>query len=189
MVERKTKSKATQLAAWALALAAVAVGVVAPRDAEARSAKKARTLHVEVNETGGDQVSISVPIGFAKAALTIAGQVDMEMENEDVSVEEIREAWTSLRESGEAAIVDVKDGKDTVRITNERGMVLVDVTEGGERASKVKITIPEEAVDALLSGSGNKLDLGAALGALQNTHTGDIVNIEDGSDRVRIWID
>lgn len=183
----KSKSKATQLAAWALALAAVAVGVVAPRDAEARSAKKARTLHVEVNETGGDQVSISVPIGFAKAALVIAGQIDMEMENEDVSVEEIREAWKSLRESGEPAIVDVKDGKDAVHITNERGMVLVDVSEGGD--DKVKITVPEEAVDALLSGSGNKLDLGAALGALQDTHTGDIVNIEDGGDRVRIWID
>lgn len=187
MVERKTKSKATQFAAWALALAAVAVGVVAPRDAEAKKVAKARTLHVEVNETGGDQVSISVPIGFAKAALAIAGKVDMEMEKEDISVEELREAWTALRESDESAVIDVKDGEDRVHITNERGMVYVDVAEAGR--DSVKIRVPEEAVDALLSGTGNKLDLGAALGALQENHVGDIVNIEDGGDRVRIWID
>lgn len=178
------RKKATAVVAWGLALAAVAVGVVAPRDAEAR--KPSRTLHVEVNESGGDSVSISVPFGFAQAALKIAGKVDMEMEDDDLSVEEMRDAWTSLRESGEPAVIDVKDGEDRVHITNVKGMVLVDV---GGKNEKVKIRVPEDAVDALLSGTGNKLDLAAALGALKDGHTGDIVNIEDGADRVRIWID
>jgi len=178
------RKKATAVAAWALALAAVAVGVVAPRNAEAR--KLSRTLHVEVNESGGDAVSISVPFGFAQAALRIAGKVDMEMEDDDISVEQMREAWTSLRESGESAVIDVKDGEDTVHITNSKGMVLVDV---GGKDEKVKIRVPEDAVDALLSGTGNKLDLAAALGAMDDGHVGNIVDIEDGEDRVRIWID
>lgn len=178
------RKKATAVAAWSFALASVAVGVVMPRDAEAR--RGSRTLHVEVNEAGGDAVSISVPVGFAKAALRIAGTLDVELGDEDLEVEEMREAWTALRESGESAAIHVKDGEDTVHITNEKGVVRVDV---GGRNETVKIRVPEEAVDALLSGTGNALDLEAALGALQDGHVGDIVNIEDGSDRVRIWID
>ena len=181
MADRK---KAAAVVAWGFALAAVAVGVVAPRTAEAR--RGSRTLHVQVNEEGGDEVSISVPVVFAKAALRIAGTLDMELEGEDVEVEEMREAWTALRESGESAVIDVKDGQDNVHITNAKGLVTVDV-EGHDE--NVRIRVPEGAIDALLSGTGNKLDLAAALDALEDAHVGDIVYVEDGPDRVRIWID
>lgn len=183
----KRDRKATRAVAWALALASVAVGVVVmPGTAEARNEKRSRTLHVEVNESGGDRVSISVPMGFATAALRIAGTVDLELQDEDIRMEDLRDAWSELRESGESVVLDVKDGSDTVHITNTRGMVRVDVDGEGE---SVKIAVPEQAVDALLSGEGNKLDLAGALGALEAGHVGNIVDIQDGGDHVRIWID
>ena len=192
------------LIAWGLALASVAVGI--PGVSEARSSK---TLHVEVNEKGGDRVSIAVPVGFARAALSLAGKVQIELGTEDVSVKEIRGMWQELRESGRSASVDIKDGNDSVRITNKRGIVLVDVKEAG--GDTVKIALPESAVDALFSGDGEELDLGAALGEIGDAHVGDIVRIDrarsasglprsdssrasgalidDGADSVRIWID
>lgn len=172
--------------AWALALASVAVGVTLPGDALARSDRRSRTLHVEVNESGGDHVSIAVPMGFAKAALRIAGKVDLELEDEDIQIEDLREAWSELRESGESLVVDVQDGGDSIQITNKKGMVVVNVAGDGET---VNISLPEKAIDALLAGDGNKLDLAGALGALDESHVGDVVNIADGSERVRIWID
>jgi hypothetical protein len=174
-------SKLKTAAAWGLALASVAVTI--PLRAEAK--QNSRTLHVEVKEKGGDHVSIAVPVGLAKAALRIAGKVNVDLEDDDVRVPEMREAWRELRDSGESAIIDVKDGKDTVHITNKRGMVTVNVDGDGER---VRIAVPETAVDALLSGEGNALDLGAALDVLDG-QTGDIVDIVDGDDQVRIWID
>lgn len=171
--------------AWALALASVAVGVAMPGDALARD-RRSRTLHVEVHETGGDHVSIAVPMGFAKAALRLAGKVDLELEDEDIRIEDLREAWSELRESGESLVIDMQDGSDTVNITNKKGMVVVNVYGDGET---VNISLPEKAIDALLAGEGNKLDLAGALGALDESHVGDIVNVEDGSEHVRIWID
>ena len=153
----------------------------------ARNTKRPRTLHVEVNEVSGDHVSIAVPMGFAKAALRIAGKVDVDLEDDDIKVEELREAWSELRDSKESVVVDVQDGTDSIHITNQKGMVNVDLLSAD--GDIVKIQLPEAAIDALLSSDGNKLDLAAALGALEEGHVGDLVEIEDGSDHVRIWID
>lgn len=168
--------------AWALALASVAVTAV-PRAAEARSSSK--TLHVEVDESGGDRVSIAVPVGLAKAALAIAGKVEIEVESGDVSVDELRSVWKELRASGEAR-VDIRSDGDTVKIRNERGFVTVDVQE--DAGDTVKIQVPEQAIDALLSGKTG-LDVGAALSVLEKTHTGELIRVEDGRDSLRIWIE
>ena len=182
----RTRTTAAVLAALALSLLTFSIPIAA--------CARSKTLHVEVKETGGDQVNISVPIALAKAALHIAGKAQVEIADDDIPVTEIRKAWAGIRESGEKVVVDVKseDG-ESVHITNENGYVTIDVDEGrsGGKASRetVKIAIPEAAVDALLSGEGDALDVGAALSALAATHTGNVVEVDDGRDYVRIWID
>lgn len=171
------------------ALAAILVASAVPGAAHARSAQKARRLHVEVNEKGGDSVSITVPISMARAALAIAGESRITIEDDDVKVAELRAAWKELKESGEPVKIEAKDGDDDIRITNERGAVRIAVRDRASGASTVDVTVPESAVDALLSGDDASLDLGAALGAIQEGFIGDLVTVDDGGDHVRIWVE
>lgn len=167
--------------AWGLALAsAVVTTTLLPRAAEAK------TLHVEVNEEGGDRVSIAVPFALAKIGLAIAGKREIEIESGDVSVEDLRALWKELRASGGELRADIVSDGETVKIRNEKGRVTVHVN--GRAGDTVKIAVPEAAVDALFAGQ-NGLDVGAALAALEKTHSGDLVRIEDGRDSVHIWID
>jgi hypothetical protein len=62
------------------------------------------------------------------------------------------------------------------------------VHEVGEGAQKVRLEVPIDLVDALLSGEGESLNLSAAFSRLQ-TLRGEILSVEDGPSRVRVWID
>jgi len=44
-------------------------------------------------------------------------------------------------------------------------------------------------VDALLSGPGEELNIKAALAAMQQKGTGDILVVNDHQTQVRLWID
>ena len=111
----------------------------------AHAKQKSRTLHVEVQETNGDYVSIAVPVGLAKAALRIAGKIEVDLEDDEIRVPEMRAAWNDLRESGETATIDVKDGKDNVRITNKRGFVTIDV-DGDDEHVRIADIDPLSAI-------------------------------------------
>ena len=52
----------------------------------------------------------------------------------------------------------------------------------------VRVEIPVDVVDALLSGDGDRLNLVGALERLKERR-GDLVRIIDGDERVHIWID
>ena len=170
-------------------LAALLVSMAVPGAAFAKSAAPAKRLHVEVSESSGDEVSITVPISLARAALAIAGESHITIEDDDVKVSELRAAWKELKASGETVRIDAKDGDDEVKITNERGSVRIEVKDRRSGKSTVKVVVPESAVDALLSAEGSELDLGAALGALSEGFRGDLITVDDGGDRVRIWVD
>ena len=57
-----------------------------------------------------------------------------------------------------------------------------------EDEESVQIEIPVDVVDALLSGDEEEFDLPAALDRLSEKR-GDIVNVADGDETIRIWID
>jgi hypothetical protein len=61
------------------------------------------------------------------------------------------------------------------------------VDKTGEQPERVRVDIPVGVVDALLSGDGESFNLLAAINELEG-NTGDIVNIEDGDETVRVWI-
>jgi hypothetical protein len=66
--------------------------------------------------------------------------------------------------------------------------VLVKVFEN--KSPKVDMRVPVPVVDALLAGSGDELDLRAALVAMQQQKgVGDVLTVNDNKTQVRIWID
>ena len=75
-----------------------------------------------------------------------------------------------------------------MRVVREGELIRVRVEDnGGETPEQVRVDIPIEVVDALLSGEGEELNLRAAVQQLRNRR-GDIVNVDDGSSKVRVWI-
>ena len=157
-------------------------------------AQTANWLHVEVNEGGANssKVNVNLPLSVAKVALGMAPKqfTDKAVEklNEhDLSIADIRKLWAEIKNAGNAEFVTVQEVDETVRIAREGDWVRVRVDKTGENTERVRVDIPVAVVDALLSGDGESFNLLAAINELEG-NTGDIVNVEDGDETVRVWI-
>ena len=76
-----------------------------------------------------------------------------------------------------------------MRIARTGDQINVQVEEGDEDGGKiVDIRVPVAAVDALLSGDGETLNVHAAVAQLGKLR-GDIVRVTGGEHQVRVWID
>jgi hypothetical protein len=155
-------------------------------------------VHVEVDEGGDDNthVRVNLPLSVVQVALEAApekilenGQIHLHNMDHDLDIEDIRKIWTELREAGDAEFVSIEGDDETVRVRREGDFIRIDVDERKEGASQqIHIEVPVAVVDALFSGEGESLNLGGALDAL-STQRGDIVRVDDGETKVRVWID
>ena len=154
-------------------------------------------IHIHVTDGGdGDkEVRVNLPFGLAQVALgVVSGEIvkegRLELKNHDISVEELRQMWLELKNSGDAEFVSVEDDDKSVRVAREGARLMVSVDGHGDKddSKSVRIEVPVALVDALFAGEGATLDLQGALGELRDER-GDIVAIEDGERQVRIWID
>lgn len=155
-------------------------------------------LHVRVEETGRQsKVSVNLPVSVVEAALQAApetvvseGRIRLgryQRDGKDMSVSDLRRAWSELKATGDAEFATVEDENEKVRIARAGNLVLVHVEKPAGRES-VRVEVPIDVVDALLSGQGNELNIRAAFAQLQKRR-GDIVRVHDDDSTVRIWID
>lgn len=182
----------------AAALAAV-VAVPALRVAAQPSATP--WIHIRVDEPSkSSKVSVNLPLPVVQAALESApealgshGRVHFGRHGGDLSVADFRRLWTELKAAGDADLVEVQDEEQSVHLSR-RGEIVevrVDKNEGARKArgaDQVRVQVPVALVDALLSGSGDELNVGAAIAELQKRR-GDIVQVSGEDGTVRIWID
>ncbi len=155
-------------------------------------------IHVEVDETGDDQsrVNVNLPLSVVRVAMQAAperfiddGRVHLNHFDQDLDVEDLRKLWTELRDSGNAEFVTVEEEDETVRIRRDGNYIRIDVEErSGNSPERVHVDIPVAVVDALFSGDGDSLNLEDALSEL-SSERGDVVRVDDGETKVRIWID
>lgn len=152
-------------------------------------------IHVRVteHEQDGKKVSVNVPLSLAQVALEVAPRDVLEkgrlkLNQKDISVADIRRLWTELKASGDAEFVTVEEKDKTVRIARAGDYVRIDVRNQSEKNEKVQIRMPLTVVDALLSGEGETMDIGAAITQLKGQR-GEIVTVEGSESHVRIWID
>lgn len=151
-------------------------------------------IHVRVVENDeGQKVSVNVPVALAQVALEVAPRDIMEkgrlkLREKDISVADLRRLWAQLKLSGDADFVTVEEKDKTVRVARAGDYLHVDVSEQSEKNEKVQIRMPLAVVDALLSGEGESINIGAALDQLKGQR-GEIITIEGSENQVRIWID
>lgn len=153
-------------------------------------------LHLEVHENNADPalVKVNLPISMVDVALNVVKDENLEngrlkLDTHDISVAEMKQLWSELKKAGDAEFVTVEKKTESVRIARQGKFLLVKVTESTKKGSKVDIKVPLEVVDALLSGPGEELNIKAALAAMQQKGTGEILTVNDNQTQVRIWID
>jgi hypothetical protein len=158
-------------------------------------------VHIRVDEPSkSSKVSVNLPLTVVQAALKSApdtlgshGRVHFGRHGGDMSVADFRRLWTELKAAGDADLVEVQDEDQSVHLSR-RGEIVEVRVEGNQGARKargaeqVHVQVPVALVDALLSGSGDELNVEAAIGELQKRR-GEIVQVNGEDGTVRIWID
>lgn len=153
-------------------------------------------LHLEVNENTADptRVKVNLPLSMVDVALSVVKDENiksgrLKLDTHDISVADMRRLWSELKKSGNADFVTVEKKEESVKIARQGNFLLVKVTESGKKNSKVDLKIPFHVVDALLSGTGDELNLKAAITAMQQNGAGEILTVHDNQTQVRIWVD
>jgi hypothetical protein len=172
-----------------------AVTLAAPSASSVWAQTRTPWIHVRVEEPKKDsKVSVNVPLTVAEAALALAprsvvadGKIHIGDKGRHLSVADLRRMWKELRTTGDAELVSIEEKAQTVKITRVGEHVRVRVDSPAETET-VDIDVPVTALDALFSGEGESLDLRAALAVMQK-HRGEVIKVEDGDSKVRIWID
>ena len=154
--------------------------------------------HVEVEEGGDDNthVKVNLPLSVVQLALDAApekfledGKIHLHKMDHDLDVEDLRKIWAELRAAGDAEFVSIEGDDETVRVSREGDLIRIVVDERKEGSTEqVRVEVPVAVVDALFSGEGESLNLRDALEELK-TQRGDIVRVDDGETRIRVWID
>jgi len=149
-------------------------------------------LHVRVseNDNDGEQVSVNIPLSVVLAILPAIETDDfrggrIKLDSGQIEGIDLHEILKAFRESPDANFVTIDGGDEQVRVSKERGMLLVNVDGDDET---IRVRLPLEVVEALLGSGDDELDLMAALNVLAD-HDGDIVSVESDDESIRVWID
>ncbi len=152
-------------------------------------------IHIAVDETGEDntRVRINLPLSVVQVALEAApdkiisdGELHLRHVDKDLDIESLRKMWAELREAGDAEFVTVEEENETISVRREGDFIRIDIADS--KPEQVHVHIPVAVVDALFSGDGETLNIKDALSELSKER-GDIVRVDDGETKVRIWID
>ena len=149
-------------------------------------------LHVRVSESDadGEQVNVNIPLSVVRAILP-AIETDefrggrIQLDSGEIDGIDLHEILKAFRESPDADFVTVNDGDEEVRVSKERGFLLVNVDGDDET---IRVRLPLDVVEALLGDNEDELDLMAALNVLAE-HDGDLVTVESSDESIRVWID
>ncbi len=152
-------------------------------------------LHVDVHgDKGGDEAKINLPVSMIH---NLAGMIPEEtrshgrvhVKDHDYDVADLRRAWRELQEGPDATYLTVNDPQSKVRIAKRGGYLELRATDRGGKAEDVEAKIPLSVMAALLSGSGDQLNVDAALDELARLGEGELLTVTGDQETVRIWVD
>jgi hypothetical protein len=177
----------------ALAISLLAVGLTA-----ARASAEDLYLHVKVHDAKEDShVNINLPLSvIEKSSAFIPSEArssgKIRIDDEDMSVAEMREMWAELQKHPDATWISVDEPDSKVRVS-KRGKylhILAQDRKKGGRGEDVEIKIPSSVVAAMLSSTkGDEFDIAGAIRALAREGEGELVTVTGDDETVRIWID
>ena len=149
-------------------------------------------IHVRVDDEEGSKVRVNLPLSMAEKAMAMvpSDHLDngrIQLDEREYSVQELRELWAEIQNSPDMTFVTVEQADESVKVWKQLGKLRVEVR--GLHGDRVDVQVPVEVVDALLSGDGDELNIGAAVRALAGSGEGEIVAVTDQHNDVRVWVD
>ena len=155
-------------------------------------------LHVRVSERGDDSASVNVNLPLSAVEAVVALLPDRVMSrgrmrlhrDHELSVSDLRTLWDAVRDAGDSEFVSIDRDDTQIRVARSGDVIQIRIDgldDGDDDDKSVRVEIPVDVVDALLSGD-DTLNLVGALERLKERR-GDLVRITDGDDRVHVWID
>jgi hypothetical protein len=155
-----------------------------------------RWIHIRVEEKGpgGERVRVNVPLSMVETILPLIDDDEfrggkIRLNDEDMDAVKLRAIWAAVRGAEDGEYVTVESDDENVRVARSGKYVLVNVEDRGRGRENVEVRIPEVVMDALLSGTGDELDLVAAVRALGEHGDGEIIRVVGDDEDVRIWVD
>jgi hypothetical protein len=153
-------------------------------------------IHVYVQEDGdrGETVRVNVPFSLVQKVLPLIRNEHLRdgkvLLPDEIDLEgiDLREIWQAVRETADGEFVRVEGSDENVLVAKRDGMLIVNVDDGDD---KVRVRLPLEVIDAMFSGDSlDEIDVLAALRVLgESFPSEEIVTVDDGSTKVRVWID
>ncbi len=154
-------------------------------------------IHVRVDSQKGEKVRVNVPLALVSTVLPIVqekGLADTKIRGKhiqfgdsDLTVSDLRQIWRSIRENGSGELANVEADGNQVNVFLDGQYLRVESRESSNE--RVHVKVPVTVVDALLSGSGDELDLMAAVSALATLGNEQLVEVQADDSTVKIWID
>jgi hypothetical protein len=167
----------------ALLAAGLAVGQAAAADL---------WLHLKVDGRD-EQVSMNFPLSMVRSLTSMipedsyrSGRV--RVHDKDYDVAELRRAWRELQNGPDATYLRVNDADSKVRIAKRGDYLELQATDRGGDDETVEAKVPLSVMAALLSGSGDELNITAALDELARFGEGELMTVTGKDETVRIWI-
>ena len=182
---------------WSTALLLVMTTLVASAATIGRPATQQEPepwVHVDVTSDGGTNMNLDLPLAAVTAMLALAPETIVQNgefqfgSSYQVPVAAIREMWRELRDVGDVEFVTIQYEGQDVRIARAGEIILVNVSDSDGDDESVRVEIPVPVVDALLSGDGDTLNIGAAVEELSILR-GELVRVIESDNNIRIWID
>ena len=101
----------------------------------------------------------------------------------------VRNLWHAIADVGDTELLTVDGGDEAVSLARTGDEVQVRVEEcDADGVEAVDIRLPVAVFEALLSGDGETLNVGAAVERLADLR-GDIVHVRGDDHHVRVWIE
>lgn len=178
-------------------IALIAAGVTASAALAGSRSTDDLWLHVKVHDGNEDsRVTINLPLSIVEKAgpmipreARTSGRI--RFEHEDFTISELREVWREVQRKPDATFVTVDERDSKVRIAKRGDTLHVFAVDKGKGRGneEVEIKIPVPVINALLSGDGDQLNIGAAIQALARQGAGELVTVTGNDETVRIWVD
>jgi hypothetical protein len=153
-------------------------------------------IHVKVHDSrhGGDQVAVNMPLSMARNLSGMLSDDDhghhkVRIHEHDYDVAELRRAWREIERGPDANYLTVKDPDSDVRIGKRGDYLELRAVDRNGKREEVEARVPLPVMAALLSGSGDELNVDAALEELSRYGQGELLTVHSDDESVRIWVD
>ncbi len=154
-------------------------------------------IHVRVDSEKGEKVRVNVPLALVSTVLPIVQEKGLantkirgnhiQLGDSELTISELRQIWRSIRENGSGELANVESDGNRVNVFLDGQYLRVESRKTSHE--RVHVKVPVNVVDALLSGTGDELDLMAAVSALATLGNQQLVEVQADDSTVKIWID